>query len=293
MKTHKRYLLFWALIAVFLATPDLIAQETLRLPQSSPHSEISQTIGLTDINISYFRPSVRDRKVFGELVPFGEVWRTGANNATTITFTDDVLLNCEHIPAGTYSLFSIPGKDEWAVILNKDTAIWGTEGYQESGDLMRLTVKPQNSDFTETLTFSFSDISNNKANLNLNWETTQITIPIEVEVDRKVLSEIRAALSKADKDDWQIYAQAANYYVLQNRYHNQALEWINKSLAIKESFYNNWVKARLLAQKEEYKEALNLARKTKKLGEIEGGSFALVKNDVERAITQWKAKQNL
>ena len=287
-------LLFLVFVSYFFsALPPAKAQDALRLPQSSPKAVLTQTIGISDITVTYYRPGVKGRKIYGELVPYGQLWRTGANNATTVHFPDDVLIDGHSLAAGSYSLFSVPGPDSWYVIFNRDTTIWGTEGYQESADLLRLTLKPKPTEFTETMTFSFSDITLNTAKLNLAWENVKITIPIEVEVERSVLREIRNALAAAAPDNWQIYAQAANYYVQQNKNHHLALEWINKSLSIKETYYNNWVKARLLAQKTEYKEALSLAKKTMKLGENEGGSYSLVKGDIQKAIEQWNAKKHL
>lgn len=292
---NTKYLFFLTLVACFSLSrvPQIQAQEMLKLPQSSPKSVLTQTIGISEVTVTYFRPGVKGRKVFGALVPHGKLWRTGANNATTINFPDDVMIDGHSLAAGAYSIFSVPGPESWYIIFNRDTTIWGTEGYQESADLLRVTVQPKEHEFTETMTFTFSDIGMNSAKLNLMWENVKVSIPIEVEVERTVLREIQKALASASPDNWQIYAQAANYYVQQNKNHQLALEWINKSLSIKESYYNNWVKARLLAQKTEYKEALSLAKKTMRLGETEGGSYPLIKTDIEKAIEQWSAKRHL
>ena len=277
------------LLGFGMITP-LTGYAQLQLPQASPKAEIRQTIGLTDITISYFRPSAKGRAVFGSLVPYGQLWRTGANNATTLSFSDDILLNGELVPAGKYGLYSIPGQSEWTIILSKQTELWGTEGYDEKQDLLRFKTTPLADQHFETLTFSITDINGNQAFLNLNWERTRISIPLEVEVDNKVLASITKALAAADPDNWQLLAQAANYYVQQNRNHEQALEWINRSLTIKDTYYNNWIKARLLAQKLEYREALNLARKSLKLGSDTDTAFTALRKDIEQAIDQWKSR---
>jgi len=262
------------------------------LPQSSPEAVIKQTIGLTDVTIRYHAPSVRGRKVFGSLVPYGQIWRAGANESTLITFQDDLFFNHERVPAGTYSFFIIPENDKsWNIVLNKDTTLWGLEGYNELNDVAYFTITPKQNSFTETMQFSFSDIGTNKAQLNLAWENTKISVPIETEVEKKALANINAALAKAAPDDWYVWAQCAEYMLPHKEQHQKALEWINKSIAIKENFYNNWVKARLYAQNKEFQVATSLIAKAMQLGNTEPDSYKTYAKDIEVAYNEWKKRK--
>lgn len=268
------------------------AQTQLRFPQASPKSKLIQTVGLTDITIDYNRPSVRGREVWGKMVPYQQIWRTGANEVSKISFSDDIQINHEKVPAGRYAILTLPEDSvNWYVILNRDTTLWGSEGYDPALDVIRLKVSPKQHEYKETLEFSFTDIKTNTANLNLNWENQQLTLQIETEVEQKLMRTIQAALASAKPDDWLIYAQCANYMIQNDINHEQALEWINKSIEIKENFYNNWVKARLLALKREYQEAANLSRRAMQLGQTDANSYKPYASEIERAYQQWKGRR--
>ena len=288
----KKYLLCLSLIIFsFILSLEVSAQ--LKLPQASPEAMVKQTVGLTDITIRYHAPGVKGRKVFGSLVPFGKLWRAGANEATLITFQDDLYLNHERVPAGTYSFFIIPESDsEWHIVLNKDTTLWGLEGYSELNDVAYLRVTPKTVPFQETLQFSFTDIGTNTGTLNLTWENTQLSVRIETEIEKKALANINNALAKAAPDDWYIWAQAANYMIPRKDHHQKALEWINKSIAIKENFFNNWVKARLYAQNREYQAAANLTAKAIQLGNKEPEAYETYAKEIENAYNDWKKRRN-
>ncbi|WP_299822203.1 DUF2911 domain-containing protein [uncultured Pontibacter sp.] len=283
---HRHLIL---LIIVFSAFATFTAKAQLKLPQASPEAFVKQTIGLTDIKIKYHAPSVKGRKIFGSLVPYGTLWRAGANEATLITFSDELFLNNERVPAGTYSFFLLPKSDSvWNVVLNRDTTLWGLEGYNELEDVAYLEVKPVASGFQETLQFQFSDIGPNTGKLNLRWENITVTLNIETEVEKKALANINAALAKAEPDDWYIWAQSAEYMLPRKEHHQKALEWINKSIAIKENFFNNWIKARLYAQNKEYEMAANLTSKAMQLGSSEPESYKTYAREIESAYKVWK-----
>jgi tetratricopeptide (TPR) repeat protein len=286
-----KHLLF-SLSLLLAALSPAFAQ--LRLPQASPKAQVTQTIGLTDVTVAYHTPGVKGREVWGKMVPYGQVWRSGANEATLITFSDSVKVNGKSLQAGTYSLFTLPeSAGEWLVILNKDTTLWGTDGYKPERDALRVPVKPDTSATpVESLQYSFTNIKTTSATLNLAWEKRMIPITIEVEVFNKALSNIQEDLSKAKTDDWAIFAQAAHYLIQNNTRHELALEWINKSLRIKENFYNSWLKAQLLAQKDEYEEAINLAKKAMKLGQNDTKNYSLVSQEMERSLNEWKVKMH-
>ncbi len=170
-------------ISIFLlglvSSHSLVAQErTTDRVWASPNAAVSQTIGLTEILVTYGRPGVRDRDIFGGLVPFGEVWRTGANESTVIVFGDDVLVEGEQVPAGTYSLYTIPGEDEWTVIINEKLS-WGTQ-YDEAEDLLRVTVQPEESIHMEQFMIYFEDVTEHQGNLVLHWDNTRVPVTISV-----------------------------------------------------------------------------------------------------------------
>jgi len=267
--------------------------QQLTLPLSSPKASVSQIIGLTEITVKYSTPGVKGREIWGKLVPFGKIWRTGANEATIITFSDDVIVQGEPLAAGTYSLFTIPeNHDNWTIIFNKNPVQWGAFDYKESDDVLRVPVQAKPDVFHETLFFSFTNISRNTGELNLNWEKIRIPIQIQTEVDNKVMANIRKALSEARENNWTIYAEAVNYLLQNDKEPELALTWIDKSISIDDNFYNNWLKAQLLARHKEYREAVSLVKKAIKLGEAEKEAFQPYAPDLELALREWRILQN-
>ncbi|MBC5991812.1 DUF2911 domain-containing protein [Pontibacter cellulosilyticus] len=280
---------FFFILVTLVTLFSFTAEAQLKLPQASPEALVKQTIGLTDISVRYHAPSVKGRKVFGSLVPFGTMWRAGANEATLISFTDELFLNNERVPAGTYSFFLLPKADStWNIILNRDTTLWGLDGYNELNDVAYLEVKPLKSDFQETMQFQFSDIGTNTGKLNLKWENVTVTLNIETEVEKKALANIQNALAKAEPDDWYIWAQSAEFMLPRREHHQKALEWINKSISIKDNFFNNWIKAKLYALNKEYEMATDLTAKAIKLGSDEPESYKTYAKEIESAFNSWK-----
>jgi hypothetical protein len=260
--------------------------QQLDLPRPSPKATVAQTVGLTDVTITYCRPGVKGRMIWGGLVPYDQVWRTGANEATTITFGDDVTIEGNKLPAGTYGLFTIPGKDEWTVIFNKGAKQWGAYEYKQDQDVLRIKVRPQPAVFHELMTFSFPTVSTESAQVALNWENLQVAFSFKVDTIEKVLAAARKAVSEAKPDDWRTSYRAAAF-CLDNKVNlAEAKTWLDKSVATKETMYNLSGQARLLAMEGKKADAIALAKKA-----ITVGKEADPKADtsmVDNLIKEWE-----
>jgi hypothetical protein len=250
------------------------------VPRPSPKATVSQVVGLTEVSIAYCRPGAKGRTIWGGLVPYDEVWRTGANEATTIMFSTDVAIDGNALAAGTYGLFTIPGKDEWTVIFNKGAKQWGAYEYKQAEDALRIKVKPQAAPFTERLTFSFPNTATDMTDVAMNWEKLQIGFVVKVDVVAKVLADARKELS-----DWRTPLRAAAFCADNNVNLAEALTWADRSIAIMPGYYNTFTKARLLAATGKKVEAVALARRA-----IELGQKAQPKADTgpaEHALIEW------
>lgn len=281
---HKLFALALACSSV------MVAQE---LPMPSPTATLEQRIGLTDFTIHYSRPGVKEREIFGNLVPYDKLWRTGANANTTIEFNTDVSFAGKTVSAGKYSLFTIPGEKEWTIILNKKTDHGGTVGYDEKNDIIRFDIEPVSGDMTESFTIEFDDIRNETATLVIDWEKTEVEIPLRVEVMDKAQENIKNALSTASKEDeWKVYRNAANFYHNNDIEAKKALDYIDKSIAANDqSWYSYWLKAEILAGQEKYEEAVASAEKAKDVGMREakekGSEFGYAEM-IDGGISTWK-----
>jgi hypothetical protein len=265
-----------------------IAQDDFKLPRVSQKSTLTQTVGLTDITINYSRPGVKGRSIWGALVPYDKVWRTGANEATTIQFSQDVKIEGKALPAGTYSLHSIPGQQEWTIIFNKDAKQWGSYSYDEAKDALRARVKPRQGEHMEWMRFAFPDVSMNAATLQLEWEKVRVPIRIETDTVNQAMASIQKALS-GNVTDWQVPYSAASF-VMENGLpqKDDAMKWIDQSVALKETYWNLRLKADLLAAKGNTQEAIQVAEKAVQLGKAnEDEPSEIVKT--EKKIADWKA----
>lgn len=199
----------------------------LKLPAASSQQTLTQNLGISQITVNYSRPNVKGRTIFGGLEPYGEVWRTGANGATTLAFTGDVFIDGKKISAGTYALFTIPGKKIWTIILNKGAQQWGAYTYKQSDDVLRFTVIPEELKNTvETFTISFPEVSTTEAKLNIAWANTSVTFPIVVNQD----AEIMASIDQAMQGDKKPYLAAAQYYLNNDKNLDQALAWADEAV---------------------------------------------------------------
>lgn len=218
-----------ALLSLFCLYLDSTAHaQSVNIPAASSGQTIIQDFGLGKVTVKYSRPNIKGRQVFGKLEQYGAVWRTGANSATVISFTEDVTFAGKPVPAGEYALFTIPEKSEWTVILNKNTKQWGAYEYKEADDFLRVKVKAGSTkDKTETFSISFTDVYPGKASLQLAWENTLLKVDLTTEYDAKVMASIDAAMKGEKKP----YFQAAQYYFENGKDLNKALEWMNAAEA--------------------------------------------------------------
>ncbi|MCH7399449.1 DUF2911 domain-containing protein [Belliella sp. DSM 107340] len=262
---QKQSLLLFILILGMSVT--LVAQQ-IEMPQASPASSISQKIGLSDVKIEYSRPSTKGRKIFGELVPYGEVWRTGANAATIITFSTDVKIEGKNVPEGSYALYSIPNKNEWTIILSKNTKLWGAVGYSASDDLVRFNVKAGKAKPKyETMEIGFIDMTDTGASVAIKWENASVKFRIETEVDEIVMSQIKELVIDQEPTNPGLYYQAANYYFTTNKELPIALEWINKSVESDPKYWTMHLKAKIELALGMKKEAVASANKSKEMAQ--------------------------
>jgi len=211
---------------VALSLSGLSAQEAKKIdfPQASPLASIKERVGVTDVSVEYSRPSARERKIFGGLVPYGAVWRTGANAATKMTFSTDVKLGGAAVPAGTYALFTIPGEAEWTVILSKVSDEWGSYTYNQKDDQARVKVKPvAMAEPLETMTIGVQDMRAGKANLVIAWEKTKVPVEIDTDVVAKLKPQIEAAMAGSGEKP---YFPAAMFYYENDLDMKLAKEWI-------------------------------------------------------------------
>lgn len=215
-----------ALLMVLLGLANLTSAQGLKIPQPSSGQTITQDFGLGKITLTYSRPNVKGRTIFGGMEPLGVVWRTGANAATRIKFTEDVKIEGKDLPAGEYGLFSIPGKKEWTVIFNKIADQWGAYQYKESDDVLRVTVKTTPlKDKVETLTMQFGDVTETSAQLNVMWEHSAFAVNITTSIDEKVMANIAEAMKGEKKP----YFAAAQYYFQTGKDLKTALEWMTEA----------------------------------------------------------------
>ena len=202
----------------------------LAFPDASPAATIKQRVGLTDIEINYNRPSMKGRAVYGGLVPYGEVWRTGANTATKITFSTDVKLNGTAVPAGTYELFTIPGQSEWTVIIHKNMSQWGSYAYDMKNDVARVAVKPTtNANAVESLSLGISELHSDSATLFISWEKTRVAVKLEVDVVGQLVPQIEAVMASTEAK--KPYFASAMFYYDNNLDLQKAATWMDAAIA--------------------------------------------------------------
>jgi len=232
---------------IILASGTAAAQPSLETPQVSPQATVSQTIGISTVAVSFHRPGVKGRTIWGGLVPYGQVWRAGANENTTVTFGDPVKVEGKDLPAGTYGLHMIPGQTEWTVIFSKNATSWGSYSYNQSEDALRVTVTPQPADNEEWMTFEFSDLTSTSATLALHWEKLRVPLKLTFDTDGIVLAHARNAYLRGNAGfSWQGYNQAAGYCLRRGIDLDEGLAWANKSISYNENFTNTSTKAGIL-----------------------------------------------
>ncbi len=270
--------------AVALAAPAL---SQLSTPLPSPNATVAQTVGVTKIEVAYSRPGVKSRTIWGELVPYDKVWRTGANAVTKITLDGDVLVEGKKLAAGSYGLYTIPGKTEWTVIFSSVST--GGPDYAEKNDVLRVKVKPVASDMKELFTIGFPSVTSDGATLTFSWEKLRVPVTIAVDTKARFLANAKDAVAKAKADDWQTPFVAARYLYESKYAPEEAGAWIDKSIATKATFGNLSVKANALAAQGKTKDAVAAAEKA-----LAAGAAAEQKPSpeaiaaLEKKIAEWK-----
>jgi hypothetical protein len=282
MNAPSRLALF-ALAGVLVAG-STAAQEPpkLVLPKPSPNATVKQTVGLTDVTVTYSSPAVKGRKIWGDVVPFDEVWRAGANECSKLTLSTAATIGGKAVPAGTYCLFLLPTKAGWTFILNKDTKLWGAYDYKPENDLLRVPATATTIPAREHLAFEILDFSDDGGTLALEWDTLRVGVKFELATRAAVLS----AIQSLKTDDWRPYANAARYLLEAKAEPALALQLVDRSIALKEEWYNLWVKAQLLAASGKKAEAVKVAERSQELGK-KSQNFPLA-DDIAKAIADWK-----
>jgi len=234
-------------LIVFLFAASLHAQSfVLDLPDKSQQAEVSQRIGLTEVTIRYHRPLVNGRKIWGDLVPYGKVWRTGANINTTISFTDPVTIEGKPLDAGTYGLHTIPNADEWTLIFSKNATSWGSFTYDAAEDALRVNVKPRASEPHNALTFDFEDVEPDAAVVALQWEKLAVPFRVAVDTHRITQASLGRQLRTLERYTWMSWNDAANYLLSQNIALEDALKYANKSIELEDRSENEFTRAKIL-----------------------------------------------
>ncbi len=218
----------------------------LDLPRQSQHALVSQRIGITDITINYHRPLVNDRKVWGNLVPYGQVWRAGANENTTITFSDPVTIEGKALDRGTYGLHMIPNADEWTVIFSKNSTSWGAFTYKQDEDALRVNVKPQTAEMHNALTYDFDQVTPDSTVVELEWEKVAVPFKVAVDVHPLVEASLKNQLRNLSQYTWISWDDAATYLLTEKTDYEIALTYANKSIENEDRYENELTKSKLL-----------------------------------------------
>lgn len=280
-----------ALTTATLCLAAQLATAQIKLPSPSPGATVTQTVGTTDFTINYSRPSLKGRQPFTDaFVPLNKVWRTGANSPTLFTTTTDVMINGKTLPAGSYAILSIPAENSATLIFSKDKT--STEAsYKQDQDALRVELTPSElSEKAESFTIDFSDLTDSTANLNFKWANIKATAPLRVDVSANSAANVDKAVAEKPEDAAVLQA-AANYNLSKGRNLDQALTWIDKSIAAKETFRNLFVKSQILAKMGKYTDALPLAQKALTLGQSSNdASFPFFKEGIEKSITEYTTK---
>lgn len=262
----------------------------LNLPNASPDQEFTQQVGFAEVKVKYSRPSARGRTIFGELVPYDQLWRTGAHDATTIWFSDSVKINGINIPSDTFSLFTIPGKSEWTIIFNKVHQMHGSSDYVEANDQLRFKVKSEKAlRFFETFTIEINDFTKDGAIVYLMWENTQVKFPIQPYADQKVMAEIADRINVKKEEKPSLYYQASLYYFNNNKDMSQAYEWVKYANSKSQDAAYLQLQAKIEALQGRNADALATLSKSTELAKSKKLEPIIKAN--EKLATEWNGKK--
>lgn len=263
-----RLRLLYASMALAGACCAVRAQTIMMLPEASQRAVVGQRIGLTDITITYHRPLAGERKIWGALVPYGQVWRAGANENTTIEFSTPVSVEGQPLAKGIYGLHMIPGTDSWTVIFSKNSSSWGSFTYNQAEDALRVTVKPQPAEMHNALTYDIDDVKPGSAVVKLQWEKLAVPFTISANEAEVTLASLREELRGGKQYVWESGAEAAQYCLVNKVAYEEGLAWANKSIAIEERFENLMLKAGLLKALNRDTEAASVRDKAMKVANV-------------------------
>jgi hypothetical protein len=237
------------------------------------------------MTVSYSRPGVKERVIWGDLVPYDKVWRTGANEATTFKTSGDVTIGGQKLPAGTYALFTVPGKDTWEVVFNTQAEQWGSGDHDQSKDVLKLSVKPEAAPHREWMLFTFENLGNQSGELVFGWEKLAVRIPIEVDI-APILAEVKSALAEAKDDDWRTPYRAAGFCLDYGVATDDGMKWAEQSTKVEQNYFNLSLLARYQAESGKTKDAIATAEKAVELGQK--AERPVETTPTERLIAQWK-----
>ena len=244
---NKRYILCGLLcLGLMGVTPGFAQSALMNLPRPSQHAVLTQRVGITDITVNYSRPLVNGRKIWGSLVPYGQVWRAGANENTTVKFPDAVTIEGQSLPAGTYGLHMIPTENDWTVIFSKAYTSWGSFTYKQEEDALRVTVKPQATDMHEALAYDFDDVKPDAAVLTMRWEKIAVPVHIGVNTHEIVAGNLRSQLRGLQQYTWDGWDDSANYLLAEKYDYEDALKYADNSIQVEERYENLLTKSKAL-----------------------------------------------
>ena len=275
----KKLLLIIPLVALFI-----IAQAQVETPAPSPMGKIEQKVGLTDVKVTYSRPGIKNRKIFGELVAYDAMWRTGANAATVVSFSNDVKIGGQALPKGEYALYSIPGFETWDIIFYKDTDNWGLpKKYDLKKEGLKITVESDEMLHTiENFTINIDNLRDASASLDLYWENTLVRIPFTVDTDKAVMANIDKVLSGPERGD---YYSAARYFYANDKDMDQALAWVKKANSIDEKFWQLRLESLILAKLDKKDDAIVAATKSMAMAQEAGNQNYVDMN--KKSLMEW------
>lgn len=285
----QRFIAVFALVLGFS-----LSAQAQDLPQPSPAAKVEQRIGLTDVSVTYSRPSVKGREIWGDLVPYGEVWRVGANAATLVEISDDVKIKGKSLKAGTYAFFITPQqKGAWTVHFNTAVESWGAGDYKAENDVIALMIMPETGENVESMRFSFENLNTYTAgDMVMTWAGKSLSVPFEVEVEEKAWANIETAVAEAEEDrKWITLRNAARYSAQSGKKLNEGIKWISESIKLHESWYSYWVKSDLQKAMDKKSDAIKSLEMAIKLGEKsakENGSEFSYKEELEGLIAEMK-----
>ncbi len=291
----KKLLLISVFTVICAFSAASVGAQGVYIPRESQGATVSQRVGDAMISVTYHRPGVKGRKVWGDLVPYGQVWRVGANDSTNFETSVDVTINGQKLPAGKYALFAIPTAGEWTWIFNKNAGQWGTDYEQNKAqDVIKVTAKPSPGEMTEALIYEFESVTPTTAKLVLRWEKVRVPFTVDVgDVNARVLAKLKDSAVNAKPDDFRAPASAAAY-VLNNKItasYAEAITWFDKSIAVRETFGNTRGRALLSAEMGNTKDAVTFGEKALAIAkaatpQITGQAV----DDLTKSVAGWKAK---